>query len=107
MLSYLIRVYNIGFLKMVLWMVEIIFQASFAKKLKYTTKIIYQIHIFDIKTVDIELWKAYIANVFLNSYGLLFIFNQMDLLLKYYDKKLYIKKEIALATLDLGNIQRN
>lgn len=65
----------------------IILQALFPKKPKYAKEILYQIYIFDTTTADIILQEAYIANALVNFWGLLSMFNKIDLLLEHKNRK--------------------
>lgn len=58
-------------------------QPLFAKKPKYAKEILRQMHILNTTFVNSILKKAYITNVLINLQGLLFIFYQMNLLLKH------------------------
>lgn len=65
----------------------IIFQAPVVLKLKYTKAMLRQIHIINIITANLILPEAYLANILVNPRGMSHIFYEIDLLLKYQNRK--------------------
>lgn len=63
--------------------IAIIFQAPAAKKPKYATEMLCQIHILDTTAANPVLQNAYLANALINLQGLPHNFYEMDLLLKH------------------------
>lgn len=64
---------------------------------------LWQLHIFDIKTSDPQLQNAYLANALVNTCGLRHIFYKIDLLLKHQNrefKRFQADKRLSLQETD-------
>lgn len=86
-LFFTIKNENTGLLKYIIWEICIIFQSLIVKKPKYVNAILKQIHIINIKATDSIFQGVYLANILVNSWGLLQTFYKMDLLLEYQNKE--------------------
>ena len=82
-LYYLIKYGNIGLQKYAVKEICIIIQVLVIQKLKYTRKILRQLHIFNTKAADPIFQEAYLANILVNPWGFRYTFNDMDLLLEH------------------------
>ena len=80
---YAIKNGDTGLLKYVFRTICIILQSPVLGKPKYARAMLRQVHIFDIKTADLVLQEAYLANALVNLKGQPGTFYEMDPLLEY------------------------
>lgn len=86
-LFYTIKRGDLGFFCYIIQEFIMIFQVPAANKPEYTRVMLQQLHIFNIKTFDLQLQNVYLANTLINLCGLPHMFSKIDLLLKHQNEK--------------------